>query len=196
MSPINSLWFKWKSLKFPWRKMFLVGNDLSGNTYWEFKDSLNPGRFRRIVKASPKIHYADVKVSPQWHQWLRYVRPEAPTIEEQQNELLRQEQMKYLARRADERWASKPSFLDKPQQQPAPALQPHESSYHNTRPSAIQDDQAAPGHKVVGAAGGLREQNLEAKGSKKAKNPWDRAAGGPSENWQPESWNPSVSSRK
>lgn len=40
-----------------------IGNDLAGNTYWEFKDSLKPGRFRRIVKASPKIHYADVKVS-------------------------------------------------------------------------------------------------------------------------------------
>ncbi|KAM5433881.1 hypothetical protein MferCBS31731_006888 [Microsporum ferrugineum] len=184
MSPINSLWFKWKSLKLPWRKMFLVGNDLAGNTYWEFKDSLKPGRFRRIVKASPKIHYADVKVSPQWHQWLRYVRPEPPTIEEQRNELLRQERMKYLAQRADERWASKPSFLNKPAQQPAPALQSHESSYHATRPNENAE-----------MAEVLQEQHSDTKSSQRMKNPWDRATGGPSENWQPESWNPNVSKR-
>ncbi|KAF3491779.1 uncharacterized protein GIQ15_01296 [Arthroderma uncinatum] len=195
MSPINSLWFKWKSLKLPWRKMFLVGNDLAGNTYWEFKDALKPGRFRRIVKASPKIHYADVKVSPQWHQWLRYVRPEAPTIEEQQHELLRQQRMKYLAQRADERWASKPSFLDTPQQQPPPALQSHEPSYHTTRPNAAGKEEATAGHNAVDTAEGLQEQGLDATGSKKVKNPWDRAVGGPSENWQPESWNPSVSKR-
>ncbi|EGD94811.1 hypothetical protein TESG_02314 [Trichophyton tonsurans CBS 112818] len=184
MSPINSLWFKWKSLKLPWRRMFLVGNDLAGNTYWEFKDSLKPGRFRRIVKASPKIHYADVKVPPQWHQWLRYVRPEPPSIEEQQNELLRQQRIKYLAQQADERWASKPSFLDKPAQQDAPARQSQQPSYYTTRQST-----GAETAKVQ------QEQHPDAKGGKKMKNPWDRAAGGPSENWQPESWSPSVSKR-
>ncbi|EGD84514.1 hypothetical protein H112_08221 [Trichophyton rubrum D6] len=184
MSPINSLWFKWKSLKLPWRRMFLVGNDLAGNTYWEFKDSLKPGRLRRIVKASPKIHYADVKVPPQWHQWLRYVRPEPPSIEEQQNELLRQQRIKYLAQQADERWASKPSFLDKQAQQDAPALQSQQPSYHTTRQGT-----------GAGTAEVLQEQQPDAKGGKKVKNPWDRAAGGPSENWQPESWTPNVSKR-
>ncbi|EFE33421.1 uncharacterized protein ARB_07781 [Trichophyton benhamiae CBS 112371] len=170
--------------------MFLVGNDLAGNTYWEFKDSLKPGRLRRIVKASPKIHYADVKVplvdgwTAQWHQWLRYVRPEPPSIEEQQNELLRQQRIKYLAQQADERWASKPSVLDKPAQQGAPALQSQQPSYHTTR----QDTGA-------GTAEVLQEQQPDAKGGKKVKNPWDRAAGGPSENWQPESWTPNVSKR-
>jgi hypothetical protein len=87
MSPVNSLWFKWKSLRLPWRRSFLVGRypsthylflpylsvlrhltsdagtDLSGNTYWEFKDSLNAGRYRRIVKYNSKTHYADVQVT-------------------------------------------------------------------------------------------------------------------------------------
>lgn len=88
MSPINSLWFKWKSLRLPWRKMFLVGKlsfttssqlqvvaivllvsdessgqDLSGNTFWEFKDAVNANRLRRIVRYNPRSHYADVKIT-------------------------------------------------------------------------------------------------------------------------------------
>lgn len=39
------------------------GSDLAGNTYWEFKETLNATRFRRIVKFDPKTHYADVQVS-------------------------------------------------------------------------------------------------------------------------------------
>lgn len=88
---VNSLWFKWKSLRLPWRKSYLVGmsyfcscatsscpsvfwvlisltltlpgTDLAGNTFWEFKDAINAGRFRRIVKFDPKTHLGDVKVS-------------------------------------------------------------------------------------------------------------------------------------
>lgn len=41
----------------------LSGQDLAGNTFWEFKDQLNAGRFRRIVKFDPKTHYGDVQVS-------------------------------------------------------------------------------------------------------------------------------------
>lgn len=43
--------------------MIITGSDLSGNTYWEFKESLSATRLRRIVKYNPKTHYADVKVS-------------------------------------------------------------------------------------------------------------------------------------
>ena len=39
------------------------GQDLRGNTFWEFKDALNAGRFRRIVKFDPKTHFADVQVT-------------------------------------------------------------------------------------------------------------------------------------
>lgn len=60
---IKSIWLSWKSLRLPWRKQFLVGSDLAGNTFWEFKDALNANRFRRIVKYSRKTDYADVKIS-------------------------------------------------------------------------------------------------------------------------------------
>ncbi|GAD99740.1 hypothetical protein CPC735_015420 [Paecilomyces variotii No. 5] len=189
---INSLWFKWKSLRLPWRKSFLVGHDLAGNTYWEFRDSLNSGRFRRIVKYSPKTHYGDIKVNPQWHQWLRYVRSEAPTIEEQQQDLIRQMQLKKLAQLADERWASKPSYLDKPQtQQPAPALRTSD---------ATMSDQGrpAPAPEQTGVRNAVEDQaGLQQKGgkTKAAKNPWAKQTGVPGADFEPEAWTPKASQR-
>jgi len=49
-----------------------------------------------------------------WIQWLRHTRHEAPTINEQQLDEIRQAQVKQLAAQADARWASKPSYLDAP----------------------------------------------------------------------------------
>lgn len=40
-----------------------TGVDLAGNSFWEFKDALNAGRLRRIVKYSRHAHYGDVKIS-------------------------------------------------------------------------------------------------------------------------------------
>jgi len=38
--------------------------DLNGNTFWEFKDSLESNRFRRIAQAhDPRVPYADLKIS-------------------------------------------------------------------------------------------------------------------------------------
>lgn len=62
-SVLKRAWYKWKALRLPWRKQFLVGADLAGNTFWEFKDALNANRWRRIVRYTGKIHYADVKIS-------------------------------------------------------------------------------------------------------------------------------------
>jgi NADH dehydrogenase [ubiquinone] 1 alpha subcomplex assembly factor 2 len=57
-------------------------------------------------------------------QWLRHTRFEPPTVQEQQAELQRQQNIKLLAARADERWASKPSALDAPdKQQPIQMLE-------------------------------------------------------------------------
>lgn len=39
------------------------GADLSGNTFWEFKDHMNANRLRRIVQYSRKTYYSDVKIS-------------------------------------------------------------------------------------------------------------------------------------
>lgn len=142
--PIKRAWYEWKMLRFPWRKRWLVGTfahnksltlqprniltypgfDLQGNTFWEFKDALHSMRNRRIAKYSRSTHYGDVKIGPSWMQWLRHTRFEPPTIQEQQADVQRLANIKLLAARADERWASKPSALDAPdKQQPIQVLE-------------------------------------------------------------------------
>jgi hypothetical protein len=61
--PIRRAWYEWKMLRFPWRKRWLVGFDLQGNTFWEFKDALHAMRNRRIAKYHRSTHYGDVNVS-------------------------------------------------------------------------------------------------------------------------------------
>jgi len=50
-----------------------LGQDLVGNTFWEFRDKLNAGRFRRILKPRPRTHYGDVEVS-------REFKPPSPNL--------------------------------------------------------------------------------------------------------------------
>ncbi|RYP26005.1 hypothetical protein DL767_008211 [Monosporascus sp. MG133] len=140
IGPVLKAWYKWKSLRLPWRKRFLVGLDLRGNTYWEFRlargdPTSHPSRttpsasahqsqqnqnqnqgypFRRIVHYPRSTHYSEVTVPPAWHQWLRYQRASPPTLEEQFADAARQERIKVLAAQADARWAAKPSYLDAP----------------------------------------------------------------------------------
>lgn len=82
MAGPSRIYVWWKSLRMPWRRQWLagtsarmragvavgtdcalLGSDLAGNTFWEFKDALNANRFRRIVKYSRRAAYADVKIS-------------------------------------------------------------------------------------------------------------------------------------
>jgi hypothetical protein len=44
-------------------KLTIIGQDLAGNTFWEFKDVMNAARFRRIVRFDPKTHFSDVQVT-------------------------------------------------------------------------------------------------------------------------------------
>ena len=71
---------------------------------------------RRIVQYPSSTALSDVNISPQWHQWLRHTRREAPSLAEQSQDLVRQANLKALAAQADARWAAKPSFLDTPRQ--------------------------------------------------------------------------------
>jgi len=189
MSPVSSLWFKWKSLRLPWRRSFLVGVDLAGNTFWEFKDAINTNRFRRIVKYNQSAHYDDIKITPQWHQWLRYVRQEAPSLEEQHKDIIRQRDLKQLARLADERWANKPSYLDRPRnQQPAPVTRSTDPTYPAT--AASREGQTTVRNDIDSPDEAQERQRREEK-----EKPWTKQTGGPSEKWQPGSWAPTVSPR-
>ncbi|KAL2444860.1 hypothetical protein ABEF95_017312 [Exophiala dermatitidis] len=122
MGAARDLWLRWKMLRLPWRKKFLIGQDLHGNLFWEFKDTLNPGRWRRMVQANRRTHFADVQVSPQWHQWLRQTRQDPPSLQEQAADLQRQALLKYNARLADARWAAKAKYIETPKPTATPLL--------------------------------------------------------------------------
>lgn len=107
VTPFQKIWHQWKSLKnVPLRKKWFVGYDLDGNTYWEFSNYNNPqGKLRRIVEyREKKGNFTDYKLPPMWLQWLRHTRPERPTLQNLLAEQQRQQAMKILAQRADERW--------------------------------------------------------------------------------------------
>ncbi|KAF3931970.1 hypothetical protein ABW20_dc0102321 [Dactylellina cionopaga] len=118
VSPYRRLYYRWKALRLPWRRRYFIGMDLEGNTFWEFRDRLVPSRPRRIMDFRGGVHslvnYADMRVDPQWHQWLRVTRIEPPTIQELTAEVTRRKVMVERARLADERWAKGSSLLKRP----------------------------------------------------------------------------------
>ncbi|KAF2130316.1 hypothetical protein P153DRAFT_395742 [Dothidotthia symphoricarpi CBS 119687] len=222
--PILTAWYNWKMLRFPWRKRWLVGFDLEGNTFWEFKDALHALRNRRTAKYSRKTHHGDVQVSPSWMQWLRHTRYDPPTIAEQRNDLLRQQHMKVLAAQADARWASKPSALDAPdKQQPlqmlksrdpesgvrqmnatqekldAPVVREPESAVVEERPVEEQLVEERPVEKQVQPETPADEPAFKPRFPMKKEpkdSPWKQAHSGQSQDWQPKGWSPGPAKRR
>ncbi|KIV95487.1 hypothetical protein PV10_03139 [Exophiala mesophila] len=177
MSSFRSLWIRWKMLRLPWRKRFLIGTDLSGNTFWEFKDALNHNRWRRIVKTSRKTHYSDVQISPQWHQWLRATRADPPSLQEQTADLERLAQMKTNARLADERWAAKAKYIEPSKPSRTPQLS------DGPRPNA------ASSHTPVD------KKSQTTTDSESSGKPSPETGSNPGQNWKPEAWVPTSSKR-
>ncbi|KAK4249912.1 hypothetical protein C7999DRAFT_29588 [Corynascus novoguineensis] len=169
ISPILRAWYKWKMLRLPWRRQFLVGFDLSGNTYWEFLDrgsrlhSPNPSRhpqtttqavrWRRIVRYPSGTHHSAVVVPPAWHQWLRHTRPAPPTLTEQRAEVARQERIRRLAAEADARWEAKPKVMEDidAKKQKARLLGVREPPFETDRP-------VGPGSKIKASAEAAAER--------------------------------------
>jgi NADH dehydrogenase [ubiquinone] 1 alpha subcomplex assembly factor 2 len=132
-----------------------------------------------------------VRVSPAWHQWLRHTRAEAPSLQEQQGDVVRQAQLKVLAAQADARWEAKARLVGGPAQ---------------------GDGLGKVDAKLFGAAqpvtdpGEKDPRKDDMKGTEKAKpgdqeqeqvqDPGKRARGGPSEEWQPQAWNPASTTKR
>ncbi|KAH8673737.1 hypothetical protein BX600DRAFT_508976 [Xylariales sp. PMI_506] len=191
IGPVLRAWYRWKTLRLPWRKKFLVGLDLQGNTYWVFRDLRDESipdsavRWRRIVHYPRSTHYSEVKVPPQWHQWLRHQREHPPTLSEQAEDITRQQRIKLLAAEADARWEAKPKVTDIPasERPPAPLLDvggdlPRQQPQENVG-KAAKSEESHSGKRSVG----------------EKEDPWKRASG-PSETWQPESWNPTKARKR
>ncbi|KAH7252089.1 hypothetical protein BKA59DRAFT_473683 [Fusarium tricinctum] len=186
VGPIARAWYKWKALRLPWRKRFLMGFDLQGNTYWEFRltrGAESNERWRRIVKYPRSAHYSSVKVSPQWHQWLRHTREDPPSVDEQRGDIMRRVRMQQLAAEADARWEAKPRMMDAPQAAPAPLLS-------SVKASPLQHD-AGKGEQTDTTAMKVKDK------VEKQDDPWAKAkANGPGETWQPAAWSPTATKKR
>jgi len=128
-------------------------------------------------------------------------------------DVVRQQQLKVLARQADERWAKKGSFLDSPGRgQPLPATEIKDPGGYVEKTGAETatnlvagvDDIIKEEKEVVDAktpvSDGSRDVNKRpgrAAEPRKAQpeDPWKQTRGGPSEAWQPKAWDGSASGR-
>ncbi|KAG6012509.1 hypothetical protein E4U43_007748 [Claviceps pusilla] len=176
-------YYSWKALRLPWRKRFFIGYDLQGNTYWEFKLTSSETRLRRIVHYPRSTHLSQVQVSPLWHQWLRHMRAQPPSLEEQQGDLLRRDRTKILAAEADARWEAKPRVMtagDSPAALGGSAgAEPDMKTDKGTQQQQQQQQQKAT----------IDQGTTTAEGN----DAWSRAkkAQGVGEKWQPAAWKPS-----
>lgn len=157
-------------------------------------------RWRRIVQYPHSTHYGEVKVSPQWHQWLRHMRERPPSIQEQHAELQRQHQMKHLAADADARWAAKPRMMDAPGEgnghgQPVPALESRAATRAGADNKFRKDEGTDENANVSGEEQIAPLVNSKHKETGK-EDPWKRQPrAGPSEDWQPQAWAPPAAKR-
>ncbi|KAL8793608.1 MAG: hypothetical protein Q9195_003760 [Heterodermia aff. obscurata] len=185
-SPLSRLWQRWKTLRLPWRKHQLAGTDLAGNKYWFFRPTLN-ARPRRIMENNPRIPYSDIKIPPQWHQWLRYTRPDPPSLPELQYDVQRLENLKVLARAADERWAARPSVLDKPRR----GNQELAIGDGEMRGTVGQKGETGEGRGVDSVERQEAVESKQREGREKGKeDPWKIRQGKAGEDWKPEAWSP------
>lgn len=114
-------------------------------------------------------------------------------------DVARQERLKVLARQADERWNAKASFLDQPRttQQAIPATRVKDGGGYVGANAGedvgVRQEEAVRSGKQAGDE--IRHDRVvetQLKEDKKYKDdPWKKAKGGPSEQWQPKAWDPS-----
>ncbi len=116
--------------------------------------------------------------------------------------------MRQLAAAADQRWAEKPSFLDKPKdtEQVGPQLKPRDPAGYVTQTENESREgvmnAAKSDEELKGVARGEDVDKGRFKGATrepprgKTDDPWKKHQGGPSEGWQPQSWQPDSSARR
>ncbi|KAK3485607.1 hypothetical protein B0T13DRAFT_454148 [Neurospora crassa] len=171
ISPLKRAWYKWKAIKFPWRNKLLVGLDLAGNAYYQFRPTRSTIRWRRIVQypGGRSTHFSDVAVPPSWHQWLRYTREDPPTIEEQEAEVARQQRIKVLAKMADEKWEAKARYIpDSPVEPSTRTIGKPGEEYGQPLPPLVGEGMKKSSPYTEGTSGGV-VSGVDVFGSEEAK---------------------------
>jgi NADH dehydrogenase [ubiquinone] 1 alpha subcomplex assembly factor 2 len=139
-------------------------------------------------------------------------------LAEQSQDLIRQEQLKVLAAQADARWEAKPRLIDMPGReigQAVPALRVRDPGGYSQeeRPNGRGVDgwggeEGQLGSNVGGSPTDELQSEMQSPDVKRhsftigkrapyttkenKEDPWKKAGGGPSEEWQPEAWDPNA----
>ncbi|KAI9667042.1 MAG: hypothetical protein M1829_005583 [Trizodia sp. TS-e1964] len=101
--PLRKAYHWYRSLRLPWRRKYLIGHDLSANLYWELAPSYAlSARPRRLVSRAARAQ--ELLIPPQWHQWLRHVRSEPPSVEELLADVERVQVLKGRVAEVERRW--------------------------------------------------------------------------------------------
>ena len=182
-----------------------TGFDLEGNTYWEFRltrgassspsSGDGPGeRWRRIVQYPRSTHLSQVRVGPQWHQWLRHTRPDPPSLGEQRGDEARRGRLRVLAAQADARWEAKPRLVGEPGGASAPMLpRPGGGDVIREGAEAGGAEQQKPAEEQEKLLEKQEKKQAERQGEAENDDPWAQAKSrGPTESWQPSAWDPAA----
>ncbi|KAL8935926.1 MAG: hypothetical protein Q9211_004441 [Gyalolechia sp. 1 TL-2023] len=159
------------------------------------KTLASSSRPRRILQSNPLIPHSDIQIPVQWHQWLRYTRPSAPSVQELQIDVQRKAQLKQLAAAADERWASKPSVLDAPRrrnQEVGVGDGEGRIGVLGSKGESAGNGRQAQGQKLDEGTKGEDVRDSWGEGAKgRGENPWmKQRSSRAGEEWQPKSWQP------
>ncbi|KAJ7158375.1 hypothetical protein C8R43DRAFT_1234308 [Mycena crocata] len=124
---------------------YFVGRDLEGNRYYEQPSLLDDPRPRRSVKYSGsedmwKYVGGNKRLAVQWSSWLTHTRPDPPTLEELNADLIRQERMRrnvaLLDARDQEEDRLRLATLAQPSLLPPAAATPQEATHPVVEPPA------------------------------------------------------------
>ena len=132
----------------------------------------------------------------QWHQWLRYTREEAPSIQELRRDVARQIRLKELAAAADARWAAQKSLRDSPKvQQPVPAIGVNDAGGYagpteTTAKQGVRNSVGSPKDVAKDNVGGMAGEPMKESAREAKELPWKSMVTGSGGEWQPEPWKP------
>lgn len=148
--------------------------------FYESYNPLHPTKPRRTVKYVKDGHYTDNQVTPQWMSWLRYTRPQAPTLSELEQEVVRIQSTRQNAALVSARWEEERARL----KLSSPTTTNHEETKHtidrqNERMGTIQEAREQEESVQGGKSNAAESDYIPAPGTRDEKG-----------EWQPESWSP------
>ncbi|KAI5475342.1 NADH:ubiquinone oxidoreductase, 17.2kDa subunit [Pseudohyphozyma bogoriensis] len=133
------------------KEKFFVGTDLEGNRFYERPSLETPDNWRAAKRTveyavkKPLSEYGFQSIPVQWSSWMRRTRREAPSMEELEQDMLRQARLKENVMRLEQQYQ-----LEKLQALETP-VEPHalpSASLSNDQPPTAPPPQPTPGSSV------------------------------------------------